>query len=68
MLTKADLVAILTEIQLEIEELQLDRLLMSRGYECYGRENKTPAEIQQECSDIIQEKINSLKAESEDTE
>ena len=58
---KADMVAMLTELQLEIEELRLDRPLMSRGHECYGFEDKTPTEIQQECSDIIQEKINALK-------
>lgn len=64
---KADLEAILVELQLEIAELRLDRPLMSRGYECYGYEDKTPTEIRQECSDIIQEKINKLK-ESEDKE
>lgn len=58
---KADMVAMLTEVQLEIEELRLDRPLMSRGYECYGHEDKTPTEIQQECSDIIQQKIDALK-------
>ena len=58
---KADLVAILTEIQLEIEELRLDRPLFSRGYECYGFDDKTPTEIQQECSEIIQQKIDKLK-------
>lgn len=62
---KADMIAMLTELQLEIEELRLDRPLMSRGYECYGFEDKTPTEIQQECSDIIQQKINALK-EKED--
>ena len=62
--TKADMVAMLTDIQLEIEELQLDRPLISRGYECYGFENKTPTEIRQECSDIIQQKIDSLKGEN----
>ena len=62
---KADMVDMLTEIQLEIDELRLDRPLMSRGHECYGHKDKTPTEIQQECSEIIQQKINSLKAESE---
>ena len=62
---KDDMVAMLTEIQLEIEELRLDRPLISRGYECYGFEDKTPTEIQQECSDIIQQKINSLKSKRE---
>lgn len=58
---KADMVAMLTEIQLEIEELRLDRPLMSRGYECYGFEDKTPTEIKKECSDVIQQKIDSIK-------
>ena len=58
---KADMVAMLTEIQLEIEELRLDRPLMSRGHECYGFEDKTPTEIRQECSDIIQQKIDALE-------
>lgn len=62
---KADLKAILVELQLEIEELRLDRPLMSRGHECYGFEDKTPTEIRQECSDIIQEKIEQLKENNE---
>jgi hypothetical protein len=60
---KADMVAMLTELQLEIEEIRLDRPLMSKGYECYGFEDKTPTEIQQECSEIIQQKIDKLKGE-----
>jgi hypothetical protein len=60
---KADVVAMLTEIQLDIEELRLDRPLMSRGYECYRFEDKTPTEIKQECSDIIQQKIDDLNNE-----
>ena len=60
---KADMVAMLTELQLEIEEIRLDNPLMSRGHECYGFEDKTPTEIRQECSDIIQQKINALKGE-----
>ena len=60
---KADMVDMLTDIQFEIEELRLDRPLFSRGYECYGHEDKTPTEIQQECSDIIQDKINELKGD-----
>ena len=63
---KADMVAMLTELQLEIEEVRLDRPLMSRGYECYGVEDKTPAKIRQECSDIIQEKINALRGDEND--
>ena len=58
---KSDMVTMLTDIQLEIEELRLDRPLISRGYECYGFEDKTPTEIKQECSDVIQQKINELK-------
>jgi hypothetical protein len=66
---KADMVAMLTDIQTEIEELRLDRPLMSRGYECYGFEDKTPTEIKKECSDIIQQKIDALKADgSEENE
>ena len=62
---KADMVAMLTEIQLEIEEVRLERPLMSRGHECYGFEDKTPTEIRQECSDVIQQKINALKGDQE---
>ena len=60
------MVAMLTEIQLEIEELRLDRPLMSRGYECYGFEDKTPTEIKKECSDIIQQKIDVLKENTDE--
>ena len=49
---KADMVAMLTEIQLEIEELDPS-----------GNEWSDSLDA---CNDIIQQKINSLKAESED--
>lgn len=65
---KADIVAMLTDIQLEIEELRLDRALMSRGYECYGHKDKTPTEIRQECSDIIQQKIDALKEQTDEND
>lgn len=59
---KADMVAILTEIQLEIEEektntehLHYDELEQAESYNI-GVDN---------CSNIIQQKINSLKSESE---
>lgn len=65
---KSDMVAMLTDIKSDIDELRLDRPLMSRyGHECYGFEDKTPTEIKQECVDIIQQKINALKSESEET-
>lgn len=60
---KADMVAMLTEIQLEIEEektntehLHYDELEQAENYN-NGIDN---------CNDIIQQKINSLKSESED--
>ena len=60
---KADLVAMLTEMQLEIEEekqdtkhLHYDDLERAESYNV-GIDN---------CIDIIQQKINSLKSESED--
>lgn len=60
---KEDLVAMLTEIQLEIEEektntehLHYDELEQAENYN-NGIDN---------CNDIIQQKINSLKSESED--
>ena len=59
--TMDEVVSMLEELKKEIEELRLDRPLMSRGYECYGHEDKTPTVIRQECSDIIQQKIEQLK-------
>lgn len=53
---KADLVAMLTELQLEIEELNTPPAYQDEDYFLIGT-NK--------CSDIIQQKINSLKSESE---
>lgn len=49
---KADMVAMLTEIQLEIEEL----------------DTPSNGDAYMTCSDIIQQKINALKAESEGKE
>ena len=63
--TEDEVIAMFTELQMEIEELRLDRPLMSRGYECYGHEDKTPTEIRQECSDFIQQKIDGLKGDKE---
>ena len=52
---KADMVATLTEIQLEIEEQN------HKGSNCY-RDGYTPySEGLDDCKDIIQQKINSLK-------
>lgn len=47
---KADMVAMLTEIQLEIEEL----------------DTPSNGDAYMTCSEVIQQKINALKAESED--
>lgn len=58
---KADMIAMLTEIQLKIEEIRLDRPLFSRGHECYGYEDKTAKDMREDCADVIQEKINALK-------
>ena len=59
---KADMVAMLTDIQLEIEEQN------HKGSNCY-RDGYTPySEGLDDCKDIIQQKINALKAESEGKE
>lgn len=49
---KADMVAMLTELQLEIEEIETGGDVLELG-------------IKDDCKDIIQQKINSLKSESE---
>ena len=54
---KADLVAILTEIQLEIEELSTPPAYQDEDYFLIGTNR---------CSELIQQKINSLKSESEE--
>ena len=56
---KADMVAMLTEIQLEFEEHK-----MTSGVTNQGTWNECIAC----CSQIVQQKINSLKAESENKE
>ena len=58
---KADLVAILTEIQLEIEELPTKRMAItdSSGLICYGYSEHKPTA--KDVSKIIQQKINLLK-------
>ena len=61
---KADMVAMLTEIQLEIEEIRIEEPI-SNGYCIYGREGKWAEDIIQESSKIIQQKIDKLKTESE---
>ena len=53
---KADMVAILTEIQLEIEEIE--KFTNTIGWELRA---KTPEEIKKECLEIIQQKIDKLK-------
>ena len=57
---KADMVAILTEIQLEIEEIE--KFTNTIGWELRA---KTPEEIKKECLEIIQQKINALKGEED---
>ena len=53
---KADLVAILTEVQLEIEELSTPPAYQDEDYFLMGTNR---------CSELIQQKINALNAESE---
>jgi len=59
---KADMVAMLTEIQLEIEEIRTEEPIHN-GHGICGWEGKWAEDIIQECSKIIQEKINALKGE-----
>ena len=56
---KADMVAMLTEIQLEIEELSTPPAYQDEDYFLIGT-NK--------CSELIQQKIDKYKADSEDKE
>lgn len=56
---KADIVAMLTDIQLEIEELRAKKHFQYK----HGQEHGL-----NDASGIIQQKINALKAESEDKE
>lgn len=59
---KADLVAMLTEIQLELDEMKITKV-RSAGFAPYS---KDPFRRGVNCSkEIIQQKINSLKAEKE---
>lgn len=53
---KADLVSILTEIQIEIEELSTPPAYQDEDYFLMGTNR---------CSELIQQKINALNAESE---
>lgn len=52
---KADMVAMLTEIQLEIDELEVPLLYLAEDYEGGVLD----------CKNVIQQKINALKAEGE---
>ena len=57
--TKADLVAVLTDLQLKIEELN------HKGSNCY-RDGYTPySEGLDDCKEIIQQKIDKLKENKE---
>lgn len=62
---KADMAAMLTELQLEIEELPTNRIVMtdSSGLICYGYSYHEPSA--KDASNLIQQKINSLKGEQE---
>ena len=60
--TKTDMVAMLTELQLEIEELD-----SRAGYSGDGMPTFSTDYIRKKkVNELIQQKINSLKAESED--
>lgn len=66
---KADMVAILTDIQLEIEELNMHGSIQLQSYrQRTGRYRQGFERAQNLSTKIIQQKINSLKAESEDKE
>ena len=63
---KADMVAMLEEIQLEIEELPTNRMAItdSSGLICYGYSKYEPTA--KDASKIIQQKIDKLKENNED--
>ena len=58
---KADMVAMLTDVQLQIEEIE--KFTNTVGWELRA---KTPEEIKKECSEIIQQKINALRGKKND--
>ena len=61
--TKDEVIAMLTEIQLEIEEKSYYDTTIIGNYEDEARTNLVELD---DVNDIIQQKINELKAESED--
>lgn len=62
--TKADMVATLEELQLEIEGLPTNRMAItdSSGLICYGYSESEPTA--KDASKIIQQKINALEGET----
>ena len=65
---KADMLAMLTELKLEIAELKLDYPIGECEHptlkiKTTAYQTKTTTEIKQNCVEIIQQKINSLKGE-----
>jgi len=66
---KADMVAMLTELKLEIAELKLDYPIGECEHptlkiKTTAYQTKTTTEIKQNCVEIIQQKINALKVEN----
>ena len=60
---KADMVAMLTDIQLRIEEVDISKGVVTQlGYMDY-----TPEYMQMVASDIIQQKINALRGEADES-
>lgn len=62
---KADMAAMLKELQLEIDELPTNRMAItdSSGFICYGYSYDEPSA--KDASNLIQQKIDALKGEQE---
>ncbi len=61
--TDNDVINELENIKAEIEEIKMEKPLMSKGFECYGFKDKTPEDIKTEIIEMLDNRIAELKGE-----
>lgn len=61
--SKHEVIEELENAKREIEEIKMEKPLMSKGFECYGFKDKTPEDIKTEIIEMLDNRIAELKGE-----
>ena len=57
----------LEKLMIEVGNIEINRPIMSRGYECYGFEPKTAQEVKDEVMELIDNLLSESKGDTDET-